>query len=529
MKLIQNIAILHLILLLLPISTTAQERVDLLPGEYWWGGQISSAKYMPFMEEHKADLAQNMSNQVQSLLLSNKGRYVWHEEPFSISVGAYQLKVDGPDEGFVIGQAGSTLKEAYEHAVANFFPFSTKVPDPLLFTHPQYGTSMELGSNQSQTDIMDYAQAIIDQGFPPGVLTIHDNWQQDYGVWDFKGDKFPDPKGMVDALHEMGFKVMLWVCPFVSADSESFRELHEGNDFFLKDPMDPDEVKIVKWWNGYSALLDFTKPGAKYWLKGELDNLQNKYGIDGFKLDGGDFSYFDDAISDQMVSTNEQSRLYSEIALSYDLNQSSATWQMGGHPVVQGLGGKEFGWPQLMELIPSITLQGIMGYPYASPDMLGDGDYVSFESDSLDQELLVRAIQAQALMPMMNVSIAPWRLLDEEHLAACQKATKLHAQFGNFILRLAGETAQSGTPIAQSMEYAYPNQGQEFNAGQFMLGPDMIVAPVLEKGQTKKKVWLPDGIWLGHDGKGYMGPRELTVSAPLDILPYFRRAQTKEN
>lgn len=54
---------------------------------------------------------------------------------------------------------------------------------------------------------------------------IDDNWQKDYGNFNFRPDKFPNPKAMVDELHAMGFKVMLWVSPFVSPDSEEFRYL----------------------------------------------------------------------------------------------------------------------------------------------------------------------------------------------------------------------------------------------------------------------------------------------------------------
>ena len=56
---------------------------------------------------------------------------------------------------------------------------------------------------------------------------IDDNWQKDYGVWQFRPDKFPTPKEMITQLHQMGFKVMVWVCPFVSPDSQEYRFLRD--------------------------------------------------------------------------------------------------------------------------------------------------------------------------------------------------------------------------------------------------------------------------------------------------------------
>ena len=85
------------------------------------------------------------------------------------------------------------------------------IPDELLFTHPQYNTWIELMYDQNEEDILEYARAIIDNGYPPGVLMIDDNWQENYGIWKFSPRRFKDPKGMMDELHAMGFKVMLWV------------------------------------------------------------------------------------------------------------------------------------------------------------------------------------------------------------------------------------------------------------------------------------------------------------------------------
>ena len=57
---------------------------------------------------------------------------------------------------------------------------------------------------------------------------IDDTWQLGYGTWEFDPRRFADPKGMVGKLHEQGFKVLLWMCPFVSMDSPAFRLLEHG-------------------------------------------------------------------------------------------------------------------------------------------------------------------------------------------------------------------------------------------------------------------------------------------------------------
>ena len=66
--------------------------------------------------------------------------------------------------------------------------------------------------NQNQEDILKYAGHVLENDFPVGVFMVDDNWQKYYGNFDFKPERFPDPKGMIDRLHRQGFKIMFWIC-----------------------------------------------------------------------------------------------------------------------------------------------------------------------------------------------------------------------------------------------------------------------------------------------------------------------------
>ena len=95
------------------------------------------------------------------------------------------------------GTAGTNVRTAFEYAVKNFFPPDGSIPDPTLFTHPQYNTWIELMYGQNEEDILEYAERIIGNGYPPGVLMIDDNWNEDYGVFEFSAKRF---KGELDRL-----------------------------------------------------------------------------------------------------------------------------------------------------------------------------------------------------------------------------------------------------------------------------------------------------------------------------------------
>lgn len=490
----------------------------------WWLGIVNHGNVMPIENGYRADLNDNLyGNQAQPLLLSNKGNVIWSEEPFAIKHIGDEIILKKLSGKFVTVTAGKTLKDAHLYASKNFFPPSGKAPHPFLFSRPQYNTWIELLYNQNQRDVLKYAKGIIDNGFPPGVIMIDDNWQEDYGTWKFHPGRFPDPVTMIDSLHQMGFSVMLWVCPFISPDSETFRKLQQ-NDLLMKDKK--GNPKMVSWWNGYSAVLDFTDPNAAQWFNDELKGLMKLHHIDGYKFDAGDPEFYVDAHGDKDISPNEHAELFNKIGVDYTFNEYRATWKMGGQPLAQRLRDKGHSWSDLQILIPDILLQGIIGYPFTCPDMIGGGEMGSFlNTEIINQDLIVRSAQCHALMPMMQFSVAPWRVLDAAHLDAVKKAVALRTKYLKEIEQLSQHAATTGEPIVRMMEYEFPNQGFEKINDQFLLGANILVAPILSESNSRTVV-LPKGKWKNMlTGKIVKGPSKIQVTANLYELPYFLKQQ----
>lgn len=177
----------------------------------------------------------------------------------------------------------------------------------------------------------------------------------------------------------------------------------------------------------------------------------------------------------------------------------------------------------MASLIPNQLCQGIQGYAFTCPDMVGGGMLGSFHGEGfqLDEELFVRYAQCAALSPMIQFSAAPWRLLSPEGNRRCLEAARLHTQWAGTIIELARHAAQTGEPIYRYMAYVFPDQGLEQVIDQFMLGDRLLVAPVLEKGAASRSVRLPAGRWRYVDGTLYEGGDAVTVPAGLDTLPYF--------
>ena len=237
--------------------------------------------------------------------------------------------------------------------------------------------------------------------------------------------------------------------------------------------------------------------------------------------------YSDEDVTYGNVDANKQCELWAQFGLEYPYNEYRACYKMAGTHLVQRLADKSHSWNSngLSSLIPNQLTQGILGYAYTCPDMIGGGSYTDFldGSKNLDQELFVRYAQCAALMPMLQFSAAPWRVLSKEKFEACKAAAWLHVKYADYIYALATEASKSVEPIVRYMSYEFPEEGLELIIDQFMLGTKYLVAPVLEKGATAREVSFPTGKWLGDDGVVVEGPCRITVDVSLDRLPIFER------
>lgn len=506
-------------------------------GEYWWGGSSADGIKMPFGRESRIhnDFRRLAENQTMPMFISNQGRCIWSEEPFEVQFEDGEIAIEG--ENVTIETFGTNLREAYLGAMNKHFAPSGKTLPNDFFKIPQYNTWMEMTYFQTQQGVMDYAEGIIKNGFKPGILMIDEGWQKDYGNWTFDPLKFPDPKAMVDRLHEMGFKVMLWVVPYVRADGLFFinhtLELLQNEAYtenlFLRDK--DGDVLLCHWWNGYSAILDFTKEQDRNFMDKQLHALMDNYGIDGFKFDGGTLEDYTGIVSaNKTVNTDhsaaERNRAWNEFGARYTYHEYKDSFKAGGRRSIQRIRDKMHSWENngLDDLIPNAISQGLLGHPFICPDMVGGGEW-SFKARKLpvDMELFVRMAQCSALFPMIQFSWAPWEALDEEHLSYVKEAHDLHIKFADKILSLIDNAHATGEPVLRALEYNYPHCAYEGIKDEFMLGEDILVAPVVVKGQRVKRVIFPKGRWRSPDGTVYEGGKTHDVPAPLSVLLYFEK------
>ena len=544
--------------------------VKMLENEHWWGGDINNANNMPFDKDTSLCLTTagrgRVTCQSAPFFISDKGRYIWSDKGFDVTFDKGVMKCEGEQE-IILDQSGKTLRDAFVNAKRDRFPFTDGlVTEKLFYELPQFNTWVELIKEQTEEGVLKYAEGLVANGFTRGILMIDDGWQKEHGSWQFDPDKFKDPKGMIKKLHDMGFKIMLWISPYISLSSDRFLDLARdhgietdtGHILRLAD----GRVAIHKWWNGYCAMFDLTKEGDKKALKEQLDVLVNEYGVDGFKFDGGDYTWkpineidtfsvegelggasdtgsfkgsrdpmrYGWRLSEVKVPTvDELNMAWVQFGLQYPFHEFKNHHKTGHLHLITRLYDKGHRWGDggLKDLIPQGILVGALGFPFVCPDMVGGGSWIDFIEERLpllDQELFVRMAQCSALFPMMQFSAAPWRVLSKENADLCVEMAKLHEKMSGYIIEQVKESEVSGEPILRNLEYEFPNKGYHNVTDQFMLGSKYLVAPVLEKGATTRKVVLPEGKWKDmNDGTIYQGGCVQEVNAPISVLPYFER------
>ncbi len=482
---------------------------------------------MPFAtsSRHRVDLHSDLqSNQGAPFLLSSRGRYLWSDRPFSYEFSDGRILLTGSVHSGILSEGHGTLAGAFRAASKRHFPPSGFMPPLEFFSGPQYNTWIELNHCQTQAGVLEYARAVLSHGLPPGVLMIDAGWFEYFGHLEFHEGRFPDPRAMMRQIKEWGFRVMLWVSPYFSADSREYRRWRALPGWLLRNRNGTPAV--LEWWDGHSVHLDLTHPEAVSWFHGELARLQRDYGIDGFKFDAGDAAHFAHRPASWLdAAPADLCEAWARIGLQYPFNEMRACWKMGGTALVQRLHDRSPFWDEsgLASLIPNGLTLGLLGHPFVCPDMIGGGDSLYFTRPhfEVDEELFVRSVQTSALFPMMQFSSAPWRVLSKAAFELCKDAVQLRSNFRGTLVEQARASAQSGEPILRSLEYQFPGRGYARVADQFFVGEALMVAPVQSPGVKTRPVRIPPGRWRDDRGAVVNGPKEIEVDAPLDRIPHW--------
>ncbi|EAT44241.1 AAEL004367-PA [Aedes aegypti] len=185
----------------------------------------------------------------------------------------------------------------------------------------------------------------------------------------------------------------------------------------------------------------------------------------------------------------------------------------------------------LPTLITTLLQMNMAGHPLVLPDMVGGNGYdpgVADGNNPPSKELFIRWLQANVFMPSIQFSYVPFDF-DEETVKISKEMTDLHEKYTPLIMERFRVAVSGGYPVNPPLWWVSPEDtvAQEID-DQFLLGDDVIAAPVIVEGARTRDIYLPEGEWIdGNLGTVYDGPIWIRdYEAPLSVLPYFVRNST---
>uniref|UniRef100_A0A1I8QDH1 Glycoside hydrolase family 31 N-terminal domain-containing protein n=1 Tax=Stomoxys calcitrans TaxID=35570 RepID=A0A1I8QDH1_STOCA len=535
-----------------PTNTQPMDCVDLnISNLHWYGGPEDRYQYWPVerltfdnytyltKEDHNAGLAERY-------WLNSKGTffYVETETPLLITQNTkghenqlcfsaknslpYNTRVNPRTFVYHIGIA-ENAKVAHMHAVKTLLGHPTGHPDERMVQYPIWSTWALYKTKINESIVRELASAITSNGFENSQLEIDDDWEDCYGALTFKKSKFPSMKSFAEELKEKGFRVTLWIHPFINKDCEPhYSEALSKGYLVLDHNKNPD----TQWWNskkGEAAYVDFTKTEAQNWFKQRLQRLQTEDAIDSFKFDAGETSWVpsdpvlagDAALSPHQI-TEDYVRTVGSLGPMVEVRSGQGTQDM---PIFVRMIDKdsEWGWNNgLLTLITTLLQMNMNGYPFVLPDMIGGNGY---NNKPPNKELFIRWLQANVFMPSLQFSYVPWQY-DNETIEISKKFTKLHADYTPQIMERFKLATRTGEPVNPPLWWVDPeDMVAQGIFDQFLLGDSIIAAPIVKEGETKRDIYLPKGTWRdGNSKELHTGPIWIMdYSAPLDTLPYFEK------
>lgn len=465
--------------------------------------------------------------------LTNKGYGVFVNHPGEVSfevstekVSRVQFSVPGESLEYLVIY-GPSPKEVLEK-------YTALTGRPALPPAWSFGLwlSTSFTTNYDEETVTSFIQGMAERDLPLHVFHFDCFWMRAFHWTDLEWDPavFPDPKGMLGRLKERGLRICCWINPYIAQASSLFAEGAEKG-YLLKRP----NGDVWQWdmWQPGMALVDFTNPEARDWFQDRLGKLVDM-GVDALKTDFGeriptDVAYFDR--SDPARMHNYYTQLYNRTV--FDLLERrrgcgeavlfarSAT--AGGQKFPVHWGGDC--WSDFEAMADS--LRGglslcLSGFGFWSHDI---GGFEGLPPAALYKRWVAFGLlSSHSRLHGSGSYRVPW-IYDDEAVEVLRFFTKLKCRLMPYLFAAAIEAHETGVPTMRAMFLEFPNDpGTHFLDRQYMLGGDLLVAPVFSEGGSVE-FYVPAGRWTSFlSGEEILGPcwRHEThgfLSLPLLVRP----------
>lgn len=430
----------------------------------------------------------------------------------------------------------------------------------------------------TQAEVMRQAELHREHGIPLGSLVI-EAWSDEstFTTWrdarysvredgapprladfEFPSDgAWPDPKGMIDELHERGTKLHLWQIPLIKMRPHPRGQVAADAQAAIRDSVLVQEVapdgslrpyRNRGWWFPLGLMPDLSDDRAAAWWTERRRYLVEELGVDGFKTDGGEHAWGSDVRYLSGMHGDEgnslfpvhYARAYGELLES--AGKAPVTFSRAGFTGSQAHGafwaGDEnstwdaFRWSLFAGL--SASASGILYWGW---------DIAGFSGEIPSAELYLRSTAAAAFVPIMQYHSefnhhrtpsrdrTPWNIAerhgDDRVIPVFRRMVQVRERLVPYLAESAREAIVQGAPLMRPLFFDHPDDQRLWaHPLQWMLGPDLLVSPVTEAGATRWHTTLPEGDWVDvWTGESVSGGQVIERDTPIDIIPVYSRAE----
>jgi alpha-glucosidase len=392
----------------------------------------------------------------------------------------------------------------------------------------------------TQEAIERIARRHRDNDIPCDALWLDIEYMDGYRVFTWDTEAFPDVPKMLDGLMQHGFRVITIVDPGVKYEP-GYWVFDQAVEHDVLCRTEGGEIYIGQVWPGDTAFPDFATEEARTWW-GALNAAHVQSGLAGIWNDMNEPAT--GRIPPQAMRFGRgryaHERFHNQYALLMAMgtkkgllaampDKRTFVLSRAGFAGIQRYAANWMGdnlsrWDHLWLSIPMASGLGISGQPFAGADVGG------FQGDS-NAELYLRWMQYGALTPFFrnhselgNVDQYAWAWGDVVQ-GIVRDAIRLRYRLLPYLYAAFVRAAETGEPVQRPLVFDFQDDGTVRDIDdQYLLGPDLLVAPVVQAGMTSRQVYLPAGSWYDwHTGELVGGSRFVVASTPMERIPLYVR------
>lgn len=395
----------------------------------------------------------------------------------------------------------------------------------------------------TQQETLGVVDTLKRAGYPLDGIVLDLYWygkEEDMGRLAWDQQQWPDHKKMLADLKARDVNTVIISQPYILRNGRGLENYNElaSKGLLVKDSTGgPQEVKI---WVGEGGMFDVSNPDTRSWLRERYKTLTLE-GVGGWWGDLGEPEVHPETgIHANGLSAREYHNLYgndwssviSDLFASEFPDRRLMTMMRGGTTGLQRYSVYPWStdvsrsWGGLQPQITIMLNSGLSGLGYMSHDV---GGFAIDPDAPYDPELYVRWLQLGTFSPILRThaqaTAEPYNYPDQQHIIL--PLIKERYRWLPYNYTLAYENASQGLPLVRPLNF-YSSGSDRFDdiTDEYLWGCDILVAPVMTQGATRRSIVFPDGLWVDYNNPGrlYNGGDTVTYPAPLEVLPLFVRA-----